>query len=164
VLLRSLGAVGATTLAIGGIAALFKGTYRSRKAVLGSASGRPSGNGPAPAATQAQAAPGASLPSGAVKLGASNQLPPGQSVVYTDAGDGQPDILIRQSDGTLTALSAVCTHQGCTVGYEGGQIVCPCHGGVFNARTGAVEGGPPPEPLAQRRVLEQGGEIYALPA
>jgi Rieske Fe-S protein len=85
-------------------------------------------------------------------------------MIYADPRDGQPDILIRQSDGTLTALSAVCTHQGCTVAYEGGQIVCPCHGGIFNARTGAVEGGPPPEPLAQRRAQEQGGEIYAVPA
>ena len=77
---------------------------------------------------------------------------------------GQPDIVIRQDDGSLTAFSAVCTHAGCTVGYEAGQIVCPCHGGTYNGRTGAVESGPPPSPLAPRRVVEQRGSIYAVPS
>jgi len=72
--------------------------------------------------------------------------------------------VIRHRNGTLTATSAVCTHAGCTVGYQGGQIVCPCHGAVYNAQTGAVISGPAPAPLAPRKVIERGGEIYALPA
>ena len=108
--------------------------------------------------------PSSGVPPRAVRVGPANQLPGGQAATYTDPGDQQPDIVIRQSDGTLTAFSAVCTHAGCTVGYEGGQIVCPCHGGVYNARTGAVEGGPPPSSLPARHVIERGGSIYALPA
>jgi Rieske Fe-S protein len=27
------------------------------------------------------------------------------------------------------------------------QFVCPCHGGIYDARTGRVLGGPPPSPL-----------------
>jgi len=43
-------------------------------------------------------------------------------------------------------------------------IVCPCHGGEYNAETGEVIAGPPPSPLAPKKVLEVGGEIYAVPS
>ena len=72
--------------------------------------------------------------------------------------------MIRESDGSLKAFSAVCTHAGCTVGYQGGVIVCPCHGGEYSAQTGEVIAGPPPSPLAPKRVVEAGGQIYAVPS
>ena len=83
---------------------------------------------------------------------------------YSDPADGTPDLLIRQAGGELTAMSAVCTHAGCTVGYENGQVVCPCHGATYDARSGAVTGGPAPQGLARKRVVESGGSIYAVPA
>ena len=45
--------------------------------------------------------------------------------------------------------TAVCTHLGCTVQYEpqADRIHCACHGGVYNAYTGANVSGPPPKPL-----------------
>ena len=159
-------------LAIAGISALFKGSYSaprtltagkdSSSAGSGGSSGAPSkgtstgGNGAASSAP--------SLPSGAVKLGPANRLPSGQAATYSDPSDGSPDILIRGSDGSLKAFSAVCTHAGCTVGYEGGVIVCPCHGGEYSAETGEVIAGPPPSGLAPKRVLEAGGQIYAVPS
>jgi len=162
-LTRLLGMASAATFALGGVTVLLRGAYRSRARVLSASTTQPSTDAPARAAEPLTGR--RKLPAGAVRLGPSNQLPPGQSATYADPGDGQPDILIRQGDGTLTAFSAVCTHAGCTVGFAGnGQIVCPCHGGSFNARTGAVEAGPPPTPLPTKRVLEQGGQIYALPA
>jgi Rieske Fe-S protein len=42
--------------------------------------------------------------------------------------------------------------------------VCPCHGGLYNAQTGAVEGGPPPAPLARKKVIDTGGSLYAVPS
>ena len=72
--------------------------------------------------------------------------------------------MIRDSAGNLKAFSAVCTHAGCTVGYEGGVIVCPCHGGEYSAETGEVIAGPPPSGLAPRQVVESGGQIYAVPS
>jgi thiosulfate dehydrogenase (quinone) large subunit len=71
---------------------------------------------------------------------------------------------VRDSQGQVRAFSAVCTHAGCTVGYQGGQIVCPCHGGTFDPKTGAVISGPPPFGLAPRKVVESGGNIYAVPS
>ena len=48
-------------------------------------------------------------------------------------------MLIHHQDGSWVALSAVCTHLGCTVQYEpqANRIHCACHGGVYDPRTGA---------------------------
>jgi thiosulfate dehydrogenase [quinone] large subunit len=163
-------------LAIAGIASLFKGPYSgprtlSAKAGKGggkaaaSGGGGSSGNaGGGAGGGQGASGGGSSLPPGAVKLGPASQLPAESAATYTDPSEGTPDILIREADGTLKAYSAVCTHAGCTVGYQGGVIVCPCHGGEYSAETGEVIAGPPPEGLAPRQVVEQGGQIYAVPS
>jgi cytochrome b6-f complex iron-sulfur subunit len=57
--------------------------------------------------------------------------------------------LIHHEDGRWIAMTAVCTHLGCTVQYEpqADRIHCACHGGVYNSYTGANVSGPPPKPL-----------------
>ena len=40
-----------------------------------------------------------------------------------------------------------------------GQIVCPCHEGYFDAKTGTVNG-PPPRPLPSLDVLIKEQSIY----
>lgn len=163
VLGSAIGVVGATTAAIAGLSLLGRGSYRAVSAATPSApphapgTSRPATPNKAPAATSA-------VPPGAVKLGPATRLPAGQGATYRDPADGNPDIVIREPNGTLVAHSAVCTHAGCTVGYQGGQIVCPCHGAVYDTRTGAVLSGPAPSPLAPRKVIEHAGEIYAVPS
>jgi thiosulfate dehydrogenase [quinone] large subunit len=145
------------SLAVAGISALLKGPYRAPPA-LGST--KKAGGG----STTAGAGSGGngSIPPGAVKLGPAGRVPRESAATYADPADGSADILIRGSDGSLRAFSAVCTHAGCTVGYEGGVIYCPCHGGEYDPETGQVIAGPPPAPLAPKKVLESGGQIYAL--
>ena len=49
----------------------------------------------------------------------------------------------RPSANNFVALSAICTHQGCTVSsYDSGssQFVCPCHGSKFDANGKVVQG------------------------
>lgn len=154
-------------LAIAGISALLKGPYTgptaTARALSGGGGSGGGGGGSASQAGSGSAGRGGKLPPGAVKLGPGKRLPSGQAATYTDPGDGSPDILIRDEAGDLKAFSAVCTHAGCTVGYDGSQIYCPCHGGTYSAETGEVTGGPPPAPLAPKEVLEQGGQIYAVP-
>jgi thiosulfate dehydrogenase [quinone] large subunit len=167
-----LAEMAAGALALSGIAALFKGSYKSQPVTSGkrlrAANSPPQHSvGRSGSGTGGNAGSGGqsgSIPAHAVELGASNRLPAGQAAEYPDPVDGSADILIRESDGSLRAFSAICTHAGCTVGYQGGEIVCPCHGGVFSAQTGAVEGGPPPSGLAPKKVLERGGKIYAVPS
>ncbi|HET6570828.1 MAG TPA: Rieske (2Fe-2S) protein [Solirubrobacterales bacterium] len=152
--------LGAAAAAIAGISLLAKGAYSAPRSL---AQGPPSAPGGGEAG-QAGSGRGASkVPANAVELGPARRLPSGSAATYSDPADGAPDIVIRDSEGDIRAFSAVCTHAGCTVGYEGGTIVCPCHGGEYSAETGAVIAGPPPAPLEPRRVLEANGKIYALP-
>lgn len=61
---------------------------------------------------------------------------------------GQPPILlVRALGGTWAATSAICTHLGCPLGTEGGEIVCPCHLSRFGL-DGAVTHPPAKAPLA----------------
>ncbi len=152
--------VGASTVAIAGLASLFKGS--------------PPATARLPVATttprvrrhrhRTGAARRASVPSGAVPLGPSSRLPVGSGALYTDPSDGQADIVVRQSDHALTACSAICTHAGCRVEYSNGDLFCPCHGSLFDSRTGAVLQGPATQPLATKKVVERRGTIYALPS
>ena len=72
-----------------------------------------------------------------------------------------PAMLIHHDNDTWTALSAVCTHLGCTPSYEPDKkiIYCPCHGGVYDSFTGANISGPPPKPLTEYKVSIANGKI-----
>jgi cytochrome b6-f complex iron-sulfur subunit len=58
-------------------------------------------------------------------------------------------IVLERKDGKLSALSAKCTHEGCTVQFVPADalIWCACHNGKFSLN-GRVISGPPPRPLA----------------
>jgi thiosulfate dehydrogenase [quinone] large subunit len=161
---QALAAAGGATLGIAGISAVAKGDYRGPRRVLGSTKATPKGANGGSVARHVNSTNGPKVPAGAVRLGPASRLPAGQGATYADPGDGSPDLLIRQPGGELTAMSAVCTHAGCTVGYQNGQVVCPCHGATYDPHSGAVTGGPAPQGLAPKRVMESGGQIYALPS
>ncbi|MBL9020120.1 MAG: Rieske (2Fe-2S) protein [Myxococcales bacterium] len=59
-------------------------------------------------------------------------------------------LVIRLTEDSFLALSAVCTHTGCTVRYSAlrEQVECPCHGSTFDLG-GGVTRGPATAPLAQ---------------
>jgi cytochrome b6-f complex iron-sulfur subunit len=73
---------------------------------------------------------------------------------------GSPAVVVRTKDGTLLALSAVCTHLGCIVQWEKERqdFLCPCHAGRFSPE-GQVISGPPPQPLARLPVAVANGTI-----
>jgi Rieske Fe-S protein len=62
--------------------------------------------------------------------------------------DGQRVACSRDDEGNLRALSAVCTHLGCLVRWNGAEQTwdCPCHGSRFRPN-GEVLAGPAEEPL-----------------
>jgi Rieske Fe-S protein len=67
--------------------------------------------------------------------------------------DGTPILVIRQNATTYTALSMLCTHQGCQVNSpSGGSIYCSCHGSRFNLY-GQVVNGPAPSALTSYSVV-----------
>lgn len=65
-----------------------------------------------------------------------------------------PAMLIHHANGEWVALSAVCTHLGCTVQFEPSlnRIHCACHGGNYDPHTGQNVSGPPPKPLTRYKV------------
>src|ERR1017187_6880495 len=72
----------------------------------------------------------------------------------------RPGLLILNSDGTYKALSATCTHLGCTVQYRSDlrEIWCACHNGTYDLN-GRNVSGPPPRPLDVFDVHLRGEEI-----
>ena len=90
------------------------------------------------------------------------QKVPAGSVLMFKFGPA-PAMLIHHADQSWVALTAVCTHLGCTVQYEPqmDRIHCACHGGVYNPYTGANVSGPPPKPLKLFKVAvnETGVEV-----
>ena len=91
-----------------------------------------------------------------------SELTEGKSkiVVAKDLKGKSVSLALFLSAGVVTAHSVVCTHQGCFVGEADKTLACPCHGSVFDGRTGAVINGPARSPLQSYKVAEAGGDIY----
>jgi Rieske Fe-S protein len=71
-------------------------------------------------------------------------------------------VLVREPSGTVKGFSATCTHQGCTVSaVQNGLIMCPCHGSVFSADTGAVVSGPATRPLPPIEIVVRGSDAFS---
>ena len=69
-------------------------------------------------------------------------------------------VLTQPAKGRYKAFSAVCTHQGCTVGeVKDGVIACPCHGSEFSAADGSVKRGPADKPLTAFTATVKGDGI-----
>jgi cytochrome b6-f complex iron-sulfur subunit len=96
---------------------------------------------------------------GRVLVGTTDDIPPGEGKVV--AMGSKPAVVVNTDSG-VKAYSAICTHLGCVVAWNGmsNLIVCPCHGGQFNPSSGAVVGGPPPAPLAPLTVSVEGSQIF----
>lgn len=88
-----------------------------------------------------------------VNLPDAQKLPKGSVLVFKFGV--RPALLIHHDDDTWVAMDAVCTHMGCTVAFHKDQnrIVCACHGGVYDAKTGENISGPPPKPLTLYKVV-----------
>jgi Rieske Fe-S protein len=76
---------------------------------------------------------------------------------------GQPWIVTRPETDLFRAFTAICTHQGCTVGgVDRRRIFCDCHGSRFNMRTGEVVQGPAARPLDRFPVRVVDGEVQVF--
>jgi len=64
----------------------------------------------------------------------------------------------RTSPTTVEALSAVCPHLGCAIGFDGKTFLCPCHDSRFDV-TGARETGPSERGLDPLPIQLVGGRL-----
>jgi len=67
-------------------------------------------------------------------------------------------IVIKSGESQYTALSKLCTHEGCTVNYSGTQVVCPCHNSKFDT-SGSVLQGPATAALKKYTVVVEGNTL-----
>lgn len=66
---------------------------------------------------------------------------PGGYLRIRPTGSATALYVLALDDGAFAVVSPVCTHLGCTVGIEGAQLLCPCHGSMYD-REGRVLRGP----------------------
>ena len=73
----------------------------------------------------------------------------------------RPGLLVETASGEYRAMSATCTHLGCTVQYRPDlhEIWCPCHNGMYDLN-GRNISGPPPRPLEAFEVQVRGDDIF----
>ena len=70
----------------------------------------------------------------------------GAALVQSSSGNF---LVSRTAQDTFVALTAICTHQQCTVsGFQNALYVCPCHGSQYSTG-GAVVQGPATRALSQ---------------
>jgi len=109
---------------------------------LASACGGDSGTSPS-----GGAAPQLSTISGSVSGGrvsvtlAGTPLATNGAAALVQAGSSSY-LVYRTGDQAFSVLTAICTHEGCTVsGFQSPNFVCPCHGSNYST-SGAVTRGP----------------------
>ena len=135
---------GVAALAVGGLGVL--------------AACAPSGGTATPVAGGASSTGGTG--SGTASLAKVDAIPVGGAILVKDAA-GKPVILSQPTAGAVVAMTAICTHLGCTVAPAGAQVVCPCHGSVYKSADGSNVSGPAPKPLAAVTVHVVNGEVLA---
>ncbi len=74
---------------------------------------------------------------------------------------GRGLLVFRDQSGRLRAFDSKCTHAGCNVEYQGQRIFCHCHGGTYDL-DGKNIAGPPPRPLTELIVVDDGDQLYVL--
>ncbi len=82
----------------------------------------------------------------------------GEAKAVTTA-DGAEIMVVRSAEDQVHAFSAICTHQGCSVRPEDGELYCPCHGSRFDQSTGEATDGPAEDPLPEVAVAIEDGNV-----
>lgn len=70
-------------------------------------------------------------------------------------------VVVANIDGKIIAVTAICTHQACTVGYNALEhtLDCPCHGSRYTLQGKNIQG-PAEKPLAPIAVEVKDNKIW----
>lgn len=86
-------------------------------------------------------------------------IQPGQLVAFDVGGT---KVAVANVDGTFYGFGDTCTHALCSLAegdLEGTEVICPCHGSVFDVTTGDVLGPPAMEPVGSYPVRIEGDAL-----
>ncbi len=89
-----------------------------------------------------------------VKVASAKDLEAGHMIGVEAGGK---EIAVINLEGKYYAIGNRCTHMSCMLSdgtLKGGNVTCPCHGSIFDAKTGSVVKGPAkkPEPAYQTKI------------
>lgn len=86
----------------------------------------------------------------------------GQMILTDPVEDG---VVLTRVNGEIYAVSDTCTHEWCQLSegrLDEEELVCSCHGSVFNVMTGEVLLPPATEPLPTFQVRVEGDDVQVL--
>ena len=86
---------------------------------------------------------------------------PGGSLKILPSGSTEQIYVLVLNDGSIAALSPICTHLACTVEVQADLLVCPCHGSTYD-RSGQVLRGPAARALKQYRVGRLANDVISI--
>ncbi|MEU6260675.1 Rieske (2Fe-2S) protein [Streptomyces sp. NPDC047043] len=90
------------------------------------------------------------------ELAKTSEIPVGGGKIFKE----EKVVVTQPKKDDFKAFSAVCTHQGCTVGtISDGIIHCPCHKSEFHIADGSVAKGPAAKPLPAEQIKVDGNSI-----
>lgn len=92
-----------------------------------------------------------------------SRLKVGESAEFAYPNEHESALLIRLGENDYKAYQNACTHLKCPVFWsrEDEKLVCPCHHGFFDPKTGIPTAGPPKRPLPEIVIAVEGNVIYA---
>ena len=100
-----------------------------------------------------------------LKIEGAEQLLPGSFIYFNYPTHKDEAVLLKTPDGEYCAYSRKCAHLGCSVNFNGARrcLICPCHQGVYDMKSGLAIFGPPQRPL-DGIVLQMraGGSVWAV--
>jgi nitrite reductase/ring-hydroxylating ferredoxin subunit len=97
------------------------------------------------------------------RVARASDVPVGGSLLFQYPAGSPSRLLVRVDDATFVAYEQQCTHLSCPVlpAVARGELICPCHHGVFELRTGRPIAGPPRRPLARVALDVRDGWVVA---
>lgn len=102
------------------------------------------------------------LPTGAIAN--VKDLPVGVPKYFDYPSSGYASMLMKRADGSVTAMSILCTHVCCEVQYDSTttDLYCPCHGSVFD-QNGNVLRGPAATKLPSIQLkIDSNGNVFPV--
>jgi nitrite reductase (NADH) small subunit len=97
------------------------------------------------------------------KLATQSELPTENEAKEFPCGD--KTICVANVDGTISAMDNVCLHRGGPLGQgmiEGGKIVCPWHGWVWDPKTGEAGHSPNAKVAVYPLKIENGDVLVEI--
>lgn len=97
------------------------------------------------------------------KLTDVSSLKVGDSLEFHYPNDHVSALLVKSGENEYHAYQNACTHLLCPVFWsaEKEKLVCPCHKGYFDVKTGEPTAGPPRRPLPEISLKIENGSVYA---